>query len=116
MAEIKKITKREMFDYIRNAMSNDTKVVDFCNHEIELLDKKASNSKSKVDEKGEEIKNLIIATLTDLARPATISDIQDNNQELKELSNQKISAYLKKLVDSEIITKTFDKRKAYFSI
>ena len=37
------MTKKEMFAYIANEMKGNEEVVNFCNHEIELLEKKASN-------------------------------------------------------------------------
>ena len=45
-----------------------------------------------------------------------ISEIQDANDRLGELSNQKMSALLKKLVDTEKVVKTTDKKVTYFSI
>ena len=46
----------------------------------------------------------------------TITDIQEKITSLKELSNQRISAMLKQLVDTHKIQKTYEKRKAYFFI
>lgn len=46
----------------------------------------------------------------------TITDIQTVNEDLKELSNQKISALLKQLVDSDVVERIVDKKKTYFQI
>ena len=35
---------------------------------------------------------------------------------LEEISNQKMSAILKQLVDSGVVAKSYEKRKAYFSV
>ena len=43
----KKMTKKEMFKMIKKEMADRQEIVDFCNHEIELLDKK----KGSVNEK-----------------------------------------------------------------
>ena len=40
----KKMTKKEMFAVIANAMADNAEVVEFCNHEIELLSRKRSKS------------------------------------------------------------------------
>ena len=46
----------------------------------------------------------------------TITEIQTINGDLKELSNQKISALLKQLVDSDVVERIVDKKKTYFQI
>jgi len=112
-----KMTKKEMYAYIAKAMANDTKVVDFCNHEIELLSRKsASKTETKTQKENVEIMEIIVSTLTKLAKPSRISEIQNANDRLGELSNQKMSALLKKLVDTEKVVKTTDKKVTYFSI
>ena len=115
----KKFTKRDYFnEIIRIANELDRKdIIEFANHEIELLDrKKSTDTKTKVQVENESIKNVIVNTLTELAKFATIADIQNANEELANLSNQKISALLKQLVDAKIVKKQFDKKKAYFGM
>mgnify|MGYP003476065849 FL=1 len=46
----------------------------------------------------------------------TITEIQTSNEDLKELSNQKISALLKQLVDTDLVERIVDKKKTYFQI
>jgi len=41
------MTKKEMFVAIREAMSTNAEVVEFCNHEIELIDKRSSSRSTK---------------------------------------------------------------------
>lgn len=115
--ENKKVTKREYYGMILGMAEVQERqdLVDFINHEVELLDKKASNKRpTKVQVENENIKNIILKTLTNLDRVATISEIQDANKELQELSNQKISALLKLLINDNKVTRIEDKRKAYF--
>ena len=113
----KKITKRMVLEHLIETYANDKMVVNYATHEIELLDnKKASNTKSKTQVENEGINNVIVATLTDLAKYVTITELQNANEELANLSNQKISALLKQLVDSEIVKKQVDKKKAYFGM
>lgn len=115
--ENKKVTKREYYGMILEMAEVQKRqdLVDFINHEIELLDKKASNKRpTKVQVENENIKNIILKTLTNLDRVATISEIQEANEELQELSNQKISALLKLLINDNKVTRIEDKRKAYF--
>ena len=44
------------------------------------------------------------------------SGIQKRNEELETLSNQKMSALLKKLIDAKKVEKVMDKKKAYFKL
>lgn len=115
----KKITKKDMFkEVIALATENGRQdIVDFANHEIELLDrKKSSDTKSKTQIENESTKKVIVKTLTELAKFVTITELQNANEELSQLSNQKISALLKQLVDTKVIKKEIDKKKAYFGI
>ena len=113
----KKITKREVLNHIIETYANDEMVVAYAKHEIELLDnKKATKSETKTQKENVATMEIIVNTLTELARPVRISELQSANETLANLSNQKISALLKKLVDNDAITKTIDKKVAYFSM
>lgn len=116
MAE-KKLIKKDYFNMLREIVVSMERqdLVDFIDHEIELLNKKSSSkSLTKTQVENEKLKEIILETLKDLNKYATISEIQEYNTELADLSNQKISALLKQLVDTEIIEKMIDKKKAYF--
>lgn len=117
MAEIKKMTKKDFFKELRGMVADRQDLVDFIDHELELLDRKSSKSsetKTQIENKG--IMETILSELTRIARPITISELQNESDILKEYSNQKLSALLKKLVDSNQVVKTTDKKKSYFSI
>ena len=115
MAEIKKLTKKDYFNELKELVSDRQDLVDFIDHEIELLSKKSSRTApTKTQLENEKIKEKIVATLVELGKYATITDIQNANTELADLSNQKISALLKQLYDNKIIEKVIDKKKAYF--
>lgn len=119
--ENKKMTKKETINLLIDVLMGNKEVedmqifVDFLTHERELLEKKSSNSgQTKTQKENEVIKDKIVETLKELGRYATITEIQENNAELGEYSNQKISALLKQLVDNQVIEKMLDKKKAYF--
>lgn len=115
MAEIKKMTKKDYFNELKVLVADRQDLVDFIDHEIELLSKKSSKSTpTKTQVENEAIKEKIVATLVELDRYATITDIQNANTELADLSNQKVSALLKQLVDTNVVEKMLDKKKAYF--
>lgn len=119
--ENKKMTKKETINLLIDVLMGNKEVedmqifVDFLTHERELLEKKSSNSgQTKTQKENETIKEKIVETLRELDKYSTITDIQNANAELGEYSNQKISALLKQLVESEVITRIVDKKKAYF--
>ena len=102
--------------------------VDFCNHQIELLDKKSTGSKglTKVQQENETIKDMILEelakyqgengiTITELLKQ---SDVLSNyvTVEGKNITNQKLSAIMKKLVDEKTVSRTTDKKTSYFKI
>lgn len=113
----KRLTKKDYFKELREMVGNRQDLVDFIDHELELLDRKSSKSaetKTQVENKG--IMETIVNELTRIARPVTITELQNESEDLKEYSNQKLSALLKKLVDSNQVVRTTDKKKTYFSV
>ena len=118
--KVKKATKKEMFGkLIELAQENErTDLVEFCKHEIDLLNKKASTSgQSKTQAENEKIKVIIAEELTRIARAVTISELQKESTELENFSNQKLSALLKQMVENDkTVTKIIDKKKSLFTI
>lgn len=117
--KVKKATKKEMFGkLIELAQENErTDLIDFCEHEIELLNKKASASgQTKTQAENEKIKNVIAEELTRIARAVTISELIKESENLGQYSNQKLSALLKQMVESGTVTKIVDKKKSLFTI
>ena len=113
----KKITKKERFMELKELVSDRTDLVEFLNHEIELLNKKASvKTPSKTQIENENIKNVIVNVLANGNKPMTITEIQENDSTLATLSNQKVSALLTQLVKDNKVVRTVDKKKAYFTI
>ena len=111
-----KKTKREFFGEIREIVKENTELVEFIDHELELLDKKTSAKSTKVNTEQEELKGKIVNALNKIGRSVTISELQKENAEMAEYSNQKLSAMLKKLVDNKQVTKMIDKKKSYFMV
>ena len=117
MAEIKKLTKKDYFNELKVLVADRQDLVDFIDHEIELLSKKSSRTApTKTQVENEKIKSVIVDTFKALDRPVVITEIQGANEELATYSNQKISALLTQLVNANIVTREVDKKKAYFSI
>lgn len=113
----KKITKKERFMELKEIVANRPELVEFLDHEIELLNKKANTkTPSKTQIENENIKNVIVNVLANGNKPMTITEIQENDSTLATLSNQKVSALLTQLVKDNKVVRTVDKKRAYFTI
>ena len=111
-----KKTKREFFGEIKEIVKGNAELVEFIDHELELLDKKTSAKSTKVNTEQVELMGKIVNALNKIGRSVTISELQKENAEMAEYSNQKLSAMLKKLVDNKQVTKMIDKKKSYFMV
>ena len=114
----KKMTKRDYFNTLLgiDAVKANGELVKFIEHELELLAKKNSAEKkpTAVQVANEGIKSVILETLADNGTMMTISEMQKANTELGELSNQRISALIRQLINDGKVERLEDKRKAYF--
>ena len=111
-----KKTKRDLFLEVREIVAGNEELVAFVDHELELLDKKASTKSTKVNDEQVALMEKIVNALNEIGRSVTISELQKENAEMAEYSNQKLSAMLKKLVDNKQVTKMVDKKKSYFMV
>ena len=59
---------------------------------------------------------LVLSTEETVTNGMTVSEMQKASEMLAGYSNQKISAILRKMIESETVVKTVDKKKSYFSI
>ena len=116
--KVKKPTKKENFSAIKeilekNGYANYVKVME---HELELLEKKNSGDKKPTETQiaNEGIKDTILSVLAN--GRMTISEMQKANAELAPLSTSKITSLVGQLIKSDLVVRTEDKRKAYFSL
>lgn len=119
MENVKKVTKKEMFREARElALANGREdLVAFIDHELELLAKKASASgESKTQKENLIIMDKLYNELANIGEAVTISDFQKRSEYAGTLSNQKISALFKKMIEAGKVVKTTEKKKSYFSI
>lgn len=59
---------------------------------------------------------LVLSTEETVTNGMTVSEMQKASEMLAGYSNQKISAILRKMIESETVVKTVDKKKSYFSL
>ena len=118
----KKMTKKEMFTLIATLNASNQEIVDFCKHEIELLEKKKSNGNAKANEKMEQAVELVYNALVSAIVPVSASELiakgglDELANEFGVVSTQKVSAYLNKLVAVGKVEKYTDKKKTYFKV
>lgn len=118
-----KITKRERFEEMRRIFEemDRTDLIEFVDHELELLDKKASSKTMTATQKeNEKIMATILTELATIGTPITITDLLAKSPNLP-YTNQKVSALMKKMVRTEEnpagqVARVVDKKKAYFSL
>ena len=116
----KKVTKKEMFgriiEIVEGANVQDVEtIVEFLNHEIELVSKKR-NGQTKVQKANEGLIEVIYNAIAEAEKPVTVTEIYEMVKSDEITSPQKVSALVKKLVDAERVVRTEEKKKAYFSV
>ena len=116
--ENKKMTKMQKFEMLSqlDAVKSDPVLSEFVAHEMELLVKKNSAEKKPT---AQQVANASVQTAIlngmESGRAYTITDIIKEIPECADLTNQRVSALVRQLVDSGAVVRTEDKRKAYFS-
>ena len=87
---------------------------------IEQLESKSNAPKkpTKVQEANEGVKGVILATLQEIGKPVTITELMASNEELSptKVSAQKVSSLVTQMVKAGTLVRTEEKRKAYFSV
>ena len=123
--ENKKITKKEYFAQLREIVADKPELVAFIDHEVELLNKKsAKGGATKAQKENEVVATMLVEELEKVGKPITITDLMNASETIANyrlengnaLSNQKISAIFKQLVENKTLVRVVDKKKSYFSI
>lgn len=123
MENTKKITKREYFEAIAeffkaydNILVNNIpseNVIEFCEKEIETLKHKSQSKKmTKIQVENESIKEEILSLLETIEK-VTVSEIVSSLSET--YSNQKITQLMTQMLKAGKVSRTVEKKVAYFS-
>ena len=117
--ENKKMTKRDYFNALLNVeeVKANSALVEFINHELELLSKKNTSDRkpTATQKENEAIKVAILAGMTE-NRLYTVTEIIKEIPECGELTNQKVSALFRQLVSENKVDRLEEKKKAYFKL
>ena len=108
------MTKKEMFARIATVCSNDAEIVDFCNHEIELLGHKKSYKRT-TPTKAQVANAELMAKIKDFIAEKGVVTCKDI-EEAFDLSNQKVSALFAHYGDGLVKTDAKGKVKATWRI
>ena len=119
----KKMTKRDYFNGLLGVIENHKDSIEnyedfkaFIEREIELLNKKRSNSKpTKTQIENEKIKEKILIAFEKIDEPVTITELAKMDG-LTEYSNRKLSVLCHQLVDEHKVVNTKVKKVSYFKI
>ena len=117
MANSTKKTQRDFYNEILNGYALTDEQKEFIKGRIAQLDKKSTSSKGKetaTQKANAELKDKILAEM-ESDKAYTISDMLKAFECCADLSNQKVSAVMKQLVESYLVIRTEDKRKAFFT-
>ena len=122
MAE--KLTKRDMFSMIMELNADNPQIVAFCEHEIELLERKKSNGNAKANAKVAESLDNVYEALVAYGEPVTATELIASGKlngfglenEVGIITTQKVSSYLNKLIACGKAKSEKIKKKTYFSI
>ena len=130
----KRLTKKDVINQMlgERVVQENEIYKNYLEHELELLDRKnSSKGLNKTQKENEIVANALIEELAKVGKPITITDLMNTSEFIKtytyevkvdgevklmKLSNQKISAIFKQLVNNNKIVKVVDKKKSYFSI
>lgn len=121
-----KMTKKEKFMELVNLVNGEKvamtkeEMLAFLSHEVELLEKKSGKSgETKTQKENKELMNQVVTALAEFEKPVTVSEFMaQSTHAVATLSNQKLSALLKKLCEEETprVVKTTEKKKSYFQL
>lgn len=120
----KKMTKKDWFAMVIAVVENSeveskAEMLEFLGHEVELLNRKSGKTgQTKTQKENEVLMTQLEQALAEFTEPVTITDfMKKSSHEIATLSNQKLSALMKKCVeDRKTVVKTIEKKKSYFSL
>ncbi len=117
MANSTKLTKAQKFGMLKAipAVAENSVLVEFIDHELELLAKKNSSEKKPTANQlaNEGFKSAILNGM-ESGKLYTITDLIKSIPECADLTNQRVSAIIRQLKDEGSVERVEEKRKAYF--
>ena len=116
-----KLTKKEKFNMVLALIpAENTELVEFIKHELELLERKTTGSdkvKAKKNAENEKLKADLLVALAEYGEPVTVSDFHDKSPSaVAMLSTSKLTHLLTKLKEEGKVVRTEVKKRPYYSV
>ncbi len=113
--KLTKAQKYAMLKELAEVKANPT-LVEFIDHELELLAKKNSAEKKPTAQQtaNEAIKSAIVEGM-ESGKKYTITDLSKSIPACSDLTNQRVSNLVRQLISEGKVVRSEEKRKAYFS-
>lgn len=119
---MKKLTKKEMFAMVReiviaNGGENTELLTNFIDHEVDLLTRKNTGEKKPTAKQmaNSAVQSEILDTM-EVGKSYTVGELMKIVPALDGVSNQYATSQVRALVNAGLLTRTEEKRKAYFSL
>ena len=116
-----KLTKKQKFEMLKGLVAENAMLVEFIDHEIELLEKKKSNGNAKKNDKSELYEELVYNALMEIGEPVTPTEliakaglVELKNPETDIVTPQKVSPILRKMEKAGRVKIRSEKKKTYF--
>ena len=133
MEKTKTFTKKEVFGALKTHFENTdiningiTKdiVIDFIDHEVDLLSRKSARTNVKKSSEDVIICDMIYNVIAEIGNPCTVADIMAKSDELRNyikedgalISTSKVTAMLIKMENDGRVTSVKDKKKKFYSV
>ena len=117
MANTQKLTKAEKYAMLKAipSVAEHSVLVEFIDHELELLAKKNSSEKKPTAQQtaNEGIKAEILAGM-EVGKRYTITELIKEIPACADLTNQRVSSLVRQMMNANLVERVEDKRKAYF--
>lgn len=112
-----KMTKAQMFEAIKAVpeVAKNEEMVEFIDKQIAQLAKRKT-TETKTQKENVILMDKVLVAMESLGHKATATEIMKYDEELATYSLPKISAMLKKLIESGKVKRTTEKKIAYFEV
>ena len=111
-----KMTYAKALEIAMNAVKENKEVYDKLDAlKASIAKKNSAERKPTATQKANEGYNTAILEFMEVGKKYTITDLMKEVVELADLSNQRVSALVRQLKEEELVERTEEKRKAYFS-
>ena len=114
----KKLTKRDYFNTLLSLeqVASKEELVDFINHELELLERKNSAIRKPTAKQMENssVKEVILEGM-EPGRPYTITELIKEIPVIEDFTNQRVSSLVRQLMENGAVVRTEEKGRAFFT-